>query len=428
MEKELEQGISLGEIFHVMFIKKWLFLGVSLGIMFLGTLFILLFYNPGATTYDMIFDITFPGISNGVYPDGKMVVYRDFVSEEMLLKVQATDEDFASIDIEKLTSKDGIVIGEETEEVNEIISKTGYLVIQAQASYFKDEDQGRAFVSAIAEYICDYAIQANNAINLKYNLEQSKKTASYSSKVGYLIAQKDVIVNGYNDIINSYSNAYTIDGVTILQAYSEINEYFSYNDLDALYTEIKMNGYVNAESDFIYSIEREIENLEREYKLNEQKIAMYDEERTKILDKMTEMNFAQFDSMISSYNNSINDLKSRNIDIRYTVDVVYKPYLESGSNAEYQENLEAFEARLDEYYNKLAEFTETYIPYKKLSFEDHTYTTYKTASRVSVEGGIGIILALPLSLILGCIAAGCLNLVLDMPKYLRNKKQQVVKQ
>ncbi len=47
--EEKEDGLTLGEIFHVILIKKWILLAVTVLVMLFGVIFVQVLYNPSKT-------------------------------------------------------------------------------------------------------------------------------------------------------------------------------------------------------------------------------------------------------------------------------------------------------------------------------------------------------------------------------------------
>ncbi|MDE6407795.1 MAG: hypothetical protein K2K50_04245, partial [Anaeroplasmataceae bacterium] len=98
--EEKEEGLSFGEIFHVLFIKKWLLLAVTIAITLLGVIFVQFLYNPGRIEYQATFEIKFPDAfkqendTTRHYPDGTEFLYQELISLNNLKKAQAKDEKF----------------------------------------------------------------------------------------------------------------------------------------------------------------------------------------------------------------------------------------------------------------------------------------------------------------------------------------------
>ena len=49
--EEKEEGISIGEIFHVIFIKKWLLLAITILVALVGVVFFQFLYKPVQEEY-----------------------------------------------------------------------------------------------------------------------------------------------------------------------------------------------------------------------------------------------------------------------------------------------------------------------------------------------------------------------------------------
>ena len=68
MENE-ENGVSISEIFKVIFKRVWWVVGVTLAFLLLFVLVVQFWLNRQQQTYTVTYTIDFPGIEEGVYPD-----------------------------------------------------------------------------------------------------------------------------------------------------------------------------------------------------------------------------------------------------------------------------------------------------------------------------------------------------------------------
>lgn len=195
--EQKEEGISLGEIFRVIFKKKWLLLGVTVVIMLIGVIIVQAFYNPSKEQYHVDFELEFPNRENGLFPDGKKVLYAEFISYENLEKAKSKDESFSSIDVAKMLEKNDIDIKEETIVLSngERVS-TGKYTITVLKKYFTSSEQAANYMKALAYLPIDYVLTTSVKIRYDYNLQQALGSGDFASQVDCLIAQRDLLLNG----------------------------------------------------------------------------------------------------------------------------------------------------------------------------------------------------------------------------------------
>lgn len=425
--EEREDGISLGEIFHVMLIKKWLLLGISVAVMIIGILALMLVYNPSAEYYEVEYELKFNGYSSGKYPDGTDIIMYDFISLETLEEVKTKDERFANIDVAEMVEENDIIITKNYETINDEEVEKGTMTVKVLKKYFSNNELAKDFLTTLVSYPVDYALNAIYSVDHKYNLTQSQMAGNYKTQLNYLIAQRDMLINNYDNLTNSFSTGYVVDGKTIADAKSEVVAYFSQNNLESMLTEIELNGYVKTEnSDFLETIKRDVANLEREYDLNENKLTALNESLDDLITKyQASTNSSLYIESLKTYNDQIAALTLRNVEIRYTIDVVYAEYLKSeNASIEYQTLITDFESRLEKYHNKLVELTDAYIKFNNTINLDNAKVVYSNSSKIKGDGGISVIIGAVVFLVVGAVVGGCVNLVLDMPKYIKKKKEE----
>lgn len=421
--EEKEEGITLGEIFHVIFIKKWLLLAVTVIVWLLGFIFLQVIYNPSKEIYQCEFEIKFPGYSSGKYPDGTEIIYKNFINLEYLQKTKDSKEEYKNLDVVRMSLENDIHITEVFMRLNNQEYKTGRYLITAKSKYFSSGNQARLFLQDLTRQPVDYAIQKGLKIDYKYHLVQSVGSGDYKTQIDHLIAQRDQLLEAYDNIIENYSNTYIVNGQLVSQAQAEIKNYFSTYNLESMQLEVELQGYTKKNSDYLNSIEREIENLKREKELNTNKLVALDTKLDEIIKKFnTGGSTAQLDSLKTMID-EITTLTTRNAEIDHLIDVVYKQYLDSSHGADYEVKLKQFDTDLQKHYEKLEQFTDTYIEFANVVYNLNSKVVFTYNSVIVEDGGINILVGLLVFLVIGFILACCVNLVLDMPKYLKSKKE-----
>ncbi len=423
--EEKEEGISLGEIFHVIFIKKWLLLAITVVIMLFGVIFVQALYNPKKVEYTATFEIRYPNSETNRYPDGTEFLYKEFISLENLSKAKAKDESFSKIDIEKMQKRNDISISENYMTINNAPVKTGTFTIKILKKYFESSEQAVDFFQTLISIPAEYIREKSKNIEYDRYLKQFNTVGDYVSQVDSLIKQKNLIIDDYDRLIEKYSNAISIkleDGATktIIEAQNEIESYFNFYNLESMKTEVELNGYINPESDYLSSIKNQIDTLNRNKEENEKKIeALYAEIahlRETLAGTVTDMAFQEMFS-------SIAELSQKNVEIDHMIEVVYQAYLIGSEKEDYPAKLEEFKERLNTHYTKLQEFTKYYQGFNNEIYELNTKLLFTDGSTILQNGGINILIALVAFLVIGFVLGCCLNLVLDLPKYLKEKKK-----
>ncbi|MDE7384237.1 MAG: hypothetical protein K2M84_00615, partial [Anaeroplasmataceae bacterium] len=184
--EEKEEGLSLGEIFHVLFIKKWLLLAVTLVITLFGVIFVQFLYNPGKVEYQATFQVKFPDAfkvendSTRHYPDGTEFLYQELISLDNLKKAQAKDESFASINVEKMKRNNGISIQEYEATINNEPVKTEIYSIFILKKYFSSSEQAADFFEALIDIPVETILEKSKLIDYDRYLKQFDSLSDYA--------------------------------------------------------------------------------------------------------------------------------------------------------------------------------------------------------------------------------------------------------
>lgn len=442
MIDEKEEGLSIGEFIHVILIKKWLLLAVSVIVMIIGIIFIYGVYNPNKTVYQCEYELRFPGLNSGKFPDGKEIIYNDFISIENLEQAKALKNEYESIDVFNLINKNGVQI----EQIVTINDKT-YEVLSTKyrmsfkKKYFKSDEQARNFIVDLVNIPIQYALEVNKDINYKENLVRALEADDYISQINYMIAQRDMILTDYIDLISEYSNGFKYGDKTLSMAQLEISSFFSKNDLDALKKEVSNNGYIKNDN-YKYSIQQEKINLQKEYEANDLKISSLKNEVKEFIEKYQDSSSIQLDQALAVYQKEIADLATINSGILSKINnecnvylgyepqtvsfdekgtIIWSPLVPISSDQKKDES--KFKEKLTDIMNHLELFSDTYTNFVHSINETYSYVVYHNGSRITKDGGMSLILAVIIFLVIGFVLACCINLAIDMPKYIKNKKK-----
>ena len=442
MEDEREEGISLIQLIKVMFGRKLILLISTLAIGLIGTLAIVLGINKGKEVYTASFTYSDPVIQQGKYIDGSSFYYQSLITEDNLKTIKESDKKFSSINVKDLLEKDAISISLTSsysdDDSKKIVSQK--YTIKTKKSYYSSKSQAKNFVSAIAESVTN--TNSTKARNLKYdsNLSSYESALTFLLKAEYLSSQLEYLDTNYDDLIESYGD-YVISSTSknISSYKAELDAYYKNYPLEVLSSEIMNNVYVlNKENDELY--EQYYINYNKLYELNEKKIDSLQQKVDTLIvtasGNLQTVELADYNAKIAALTIENQDYKEQ---INYLGNVLgltpqtiekdgievanpdYKPVATDAQN-------KAFLEKIDTYFNKMKECTETYSAIILEVASDNNNIYYTSGGVIKQSGGISPILAVVISLVLGC-GAGCfINLVLDYkklnPDYVEPSKEE----
>ena len=416
MEEYKDEGLSIGEIFKVIYKRLGVVLALTASIMTIGVLAVAIIVNPLITSYSIRFTVDYPGSESMRYPDGTVFRYKEIISRENLEAVSGSDDDFESINAEALYENDAITI---TEESTPDSSARKY-VIMAKSRYFDDVEIATSFIRALAESPVRYVNSAMGAIDYAVYLTsyESADVKTYEEKIDFLADQRDYIVKKYDNLIDVFSEDYTVLGKTLATYQQNAKNAFCEDDEALLRNELDANLYVLGMS------KRELESqktiLQKEHDSNSIARIALEEKRSELVAELARQGIlSSSENLLAPYNNKIVEYVDRNAQIEQEIaDVENKiANLDSESN-----DKTAFENKMDEYKSALEDATEKYKSVSATVYSGESETVFDSYS-VKEEGNLGLPIAFLISLLLGLVASSVIVCAMDLPKYIRDKKQ-----
>ena len=219
------------------------------------------------------------------FVDGSLFNYADVVSKTNMENIKAQDEQFKSININKIIKNSAITVSRKAESTTGpngttvVNSKTVFYTITAKAKYFPNKEIGKKFVESL---IYAPKLLSSNAIE-RYNvtsyLSDSFGSLSYLKKVQALQSQQKAIGTTYQKLDDKFGS-YVIGnekGETLAQISSDFESEAS--NVSVLANAFYANGYVDyisgQESQRISAIKEEaVANIKAlESKQNEMEVA-----------------------------------------------------------------------------------------------------------------------------------------------------------
>ena len=242
MEISQNDGLSLLDIIKLIWKRKILVSIITLIVLIISLLLILFWYNPNNATYQSDFELTFSGSDQDIYPTGKKFNYRDIVSLDRLNKIKQSNSKYSKINIDKLYDENNIRISRLASSDTTKISNNYSIVIAD--SGINDEKVIKDFISDLLKDVTNEIIVDVNSISYTYNFSEVDNYSLYTDVLNFLIYQKDIIINAYENLILTYGESYSIDGTTLNAKLSTINNTIKNLSLDGLLSIAEQNRYV----------------------------------------------------------------------------------------------------------------------------------------------------------------------------------------
>lgn len=422
---ENQEGITFGDIFHIIRKRLWVVIAVTLACALLFFCLVQFLYNPGNRDYRFSYLISFPGLSDSVYPDGSAYRATDMISQEALQSVKERGgEDFSSVDIEKMVEDGEITIAQQSagKDASSSLKEDVNVTLTVSGKYFSSAEQAREFLKEIAYYSIDQIQKLVSDISydtyLKGFMDQNAET--YEQKVNYLISQRTYLLNMYDSLISLKNKYYIVSvlddaGVQIAQtldAYQKnceavFNDSAQKNMLD----ELEVNGYIFN----LASYKEELKGREEVLKGQISNIDSQIENYQAILEKYEQ---ESNEGLITSVQNKILDLTNEKVSLQLELTKVESDLaLTEEANQERNRN---FETRLNMYYEQLEKQTQILKSVRTQFYEKESYLLVQN-SKFVVENGFSPILAAVGGLVVGFFAVDVIVCLIDYPKYKKEK-------
>lgn len=430
MEEE-KSLLSVGDFFKVVFNRKWIVLAVTLVALILGVVFTAFIVNPAQKSYQIYFTMEYPGKSS-IYPDGKTFHFQDMVSVEYLEAVKSSNDDFANIDVEKMSEKDGILIyktsvveGDEDKAdynltINDKLYEYRFVV---ESKYFSSEDQANDFVRTLAAYPAVYTQTSLQTVDFKKNLStySSSTVKRYEERLNILNNQYNFLVSKYDELINNFGDSLVVNGKQLSVWLNELNTSYGSYDRERLASNLDKYGYVFNDSvsndiinDYVYELQSNTKKIEENTEIYTSLITGGTTAETTIL-------------------TTISSLKTRNVAIEYalsyhsvTVDKSTDiwTWSQDKTSSQYQKYLsdsQAFGEQLDGIKANLEAQADVCKSVMTAAYEQQARVIF-SSNNLEVVNKSSVVTNAILAAIIGLIVAALVILAVDMPKYAKKKQ------
>lgn len=410
--EETESGLTLGEIFKVIFRRVWWVLGAAAVCLVVLTLVMQLWYNKNHQYYSLSYEIVYPDSASGKYPNGSDLFAEESISYGTLTDIKngkystLEPDEFKNIDVGDMCVNDNISISEKVERGADGNVKRTYL-LTVKSKYFGSDSQARTFMRTVAKYPLTRVktIMAEKEFGVYLSTAYSYAN-TYEEKINALVSQKNYIEEEYTKL-KGYGELADVGIASLHNLFTTAQQ----NDLRA---HISAEKYVYDKETYKAEAATQKASLELQIENNNKVIeALRDEQKNASTTAETD----PYDERIASLTQQNGELKNRIDTITQTLSAI-EEY--SNEASEKYAAKQAFDAQLEGYYNQLVEAAETLKTVSVTVYNDNSRVVY-SSNKLEKQGGIHWILAAVLGAVIGFVVASAVICIIDLPKYKRGK-------
>lgn len=396
-EEEESKGKTLGEIFKTIFSQKWLALIIAAAITLVGSLGLILLYNPAQKSYEMVFTVVLPNTDDNspatyTYPDGTLFRYTDIISYKNLSAVKESNPAYKDVDVAKMSEKGAISITREITEAESTAVNVYDLMykVTVASSYFDSTSTARNFLYDLAYVPANYVKTMEIEYDRYLSALEMAEDLTYDVELNFLANQLSYIRDWYNTLIEEYNANFVVENGKTLDMYRSEVEVYTYSGItgtsgsisifDRLKEEARTKKYIKSEElKDVYAIQ--LSDLER--KLEREQF---------ILDTLKgTAGIVETDTVVRTQAELVKQLEQDKVDLTN--------YISSGSvNAE-------FDAKVQDVKEKISSFTEDFTTAITSVYAKATTVSFYNPQVVTVSGGMGTMMSVILSLVIGIVVA-----------------------
>ncbi|MFI3329163.1 MAG: hypothetical protein R3Y05_01605 [bacterium] len=414
-ENQLEDGISITELFAIVW-KRKIIIGIATvltAILFMA--FVVFGVNPNSLRYTSTFDMYFPGIVENKYPSGYYFDYKDIISDENIELVLKNSDEFKGVVLTDFNN-DTITISETTiiSSTTEITNRT--FSISVQGSLFENSTEAATFVESLVSQANDKILNSVDDLSFSTYLNNAKQAQTFELQLNLLNQQVSYVSNLYNNLIDEFGDV-TINGNTLLNYKTQYSSYFTINSISNLIQELNNNVYVKDYETNLNYLNTSKGILDNEITILEDQIAALDEKVTTLLGDRNDVSNAYPD--IDSYNKEIAAL---------TLELVTKQHdslmlgnkINSGNSQEATVESQEFNSRVEIIEEDLEGFIDEYVEIVKGVYHQFSYVNFSNRAIVTSSGTVSYLLAG----MVGAVMAGGISCVLFIVIDLTKKEEK----
>ena len=472
--EEREDGMTLGEIFSLMFKKKLIVLITTCVVAIIGIITILAVYNPmqKKVTAEYYYDKT--TLTTGNYSDGEPFRMSDVISYDNIKAVIDSNDAYKGLNAQKIFESFTI---ENVQELDAEKNVKSYYKITALRKLLKNDELAKKFMNDLISYPIKVNTEIMKDVDLTKQLVKYKDSKTYADAFGYLKTAYDEIVKEYNDIITTYgdikisvNNGENIDVSTRLV---NIEFYIKNQNLNTLYNTENGTGLITdygliLNYDFSrQSIQNELNEINNQLYVVDEQLSSIDEQYNAIYEAIKDKQVLSADaqsviqkkSELSAQKIQLENQKQK-IELKLeNENATYVYYGDGGVKSQKQyEDLVALwdstpeserkgtdprirfnnkqdikiqqseiKTKLDDVYNYLNNEFATLKDLKLQINNDATYVYYQNNSIIKTTGGLNTIIAIVLPIIAGLVIGCIVSFALSYSDFKKEKEEKFAK-
>ena len=420
MEEE-ERGISVSEIFKVIFKRVWWVIGITAAVMLMFVLVVQFWYNRNAQTYTVTYSLDFPGIEDNSYPDGTTVRYNSIVSVSTLSEIVAGNEALSGVNVNEMVENDDIEFSQSVVAAEDSVSGVAerYFTLTVSVKYFSGADQAKTFLRAVANYPVSHAIAIANGLLHDSYLTVYNTADTFEDKLIALSSQYDYLLESYDELIESTSGEYAVDGKTLSEYRSQAALSFQNIDREYLDSIVATTPYVYNYEKFRIEYEPRKNKIEEEMTIYQALIDAQVEQRNEAIaaGASSSGDLAAFNTRIALYTQEYVELERELADLNKTNDWIVAA---DGDTQKLDSDVNSILNIIDRYREELVAQTEVLKNVYRSSFSEMCNVSFGS-NIIEADGGINIILAAVIGIVIGFVLVSIVICVVDLPKYIRER-------
>ncbi len=430
---EEESGITFGEICHLVKKRIWWILGISVIVALVASLLFGFVINRGKNDYSVTFMVEFPGVSDRQYPDGTTFNHASMVYAAQLEAAKASNESFANIDIDGMSSNGGISISAETTGENNTTVYTGVYTITVSSAYFDSADQASDFLRAVLD-------QTIAAVNAKISgmdftarlsgYDSLNSYTAYGDRLAILRRQQDYILERYAAVTgDTQSDSDTTTQTQTTATYGSFQ--YEGKSISALYAEAQ------TVSNLLSELEKNYETNRFVYLPEDSNAEKYKEAAEgwakQIKNNADEMLFykEQFlNSVITAgyYEQRVLELEQENLGLEAQIEAIGYTYEQTGGTVSESPNADtiraanaAFGEQVDNMFETIKTNSATAKSALVALFAAESQIVYQQSGVTTIVNTTNIILVAVAALVVAFLIACIVFCAADYPAYKRER-------
>jgi hypothetical protein len=394
-----DQTISLVEIWHKLWLHKFLILIVTTTIGIILTFGLYFSFKGQQITYTG-FEYNFVNIAEEKFPDGSLFDFRDIISFDYLKSIQSSKSIYENIDIESLFLDENTAIEKQLSiysTTDQIQYSNNRYTLSIPFKYFNyDETLAISFIEDLINSTIETATEKNITLEIYNYVELVTDNVEYIDAIDYYLKQYELLLSETNSFIATYGDV-TFNLISIQdikeRLISAYDNSYTYEEISTLITD---ESYYKNATTFVKRLELRIAQIQKEYDLNVLKI---DELENLYNDLVANSNLQQADVLLSE----IANYRIENVEYQFMIDQYQENInktsllaVETNSSTEFIDIINDIETFLNEYTDEYNEFYLNYV-------NSETRVIYDQGSLITVNGGYSIVIIGAISFIVGLL-------------------------